>query len=154
MPASKLKELETKIGADEYFFCSPNVFGENNVLYLSIFDIDAFSRIQQLVLRGMIYSDTSHTNCAFCGNPIKSAERSYYCEVCDAEVRECVCPKHSLIFYTSGIKHFSCALGDSATGEKRKFLHDRIREAKLHFRNITPIAEDGSALCPHCGKRH
>ncbi len=154
MSSSKLKSLKEKIEADEYFFCSPNTFGQRDILYLSIFDIDAFSRIQQLILRGMIYADTSRTHCAFCGGTLEKKDSSYECEVCDAEIKECVCEKHALPFYTSGIKHFSHSSGGGAADEKRKFLHDRIHEAMLHFRNITPIAEDGSPLCPHCGKRH
>ena len=91
---------------------------------------------------------------AFCGSPVQKDESGYCCEVCGTEVKECLCEKNELHFYTSGIKHFSHTSSNREMGEKRKFLHDRIHEAKLHFRNITPIAEDGSPLCPHCGKRH
>ena len=149
---SKLKALKEDCGADECFFCSPNVFGQRDVLYLSAFDIDSFCRLQQLILRGMIYSDTSRTHCAFCGSSLQKNGDAYECEVCDAEIKECICEKHGLPFFVSGIKHRSFIT--SGEREKRKFLHDRMHEALLHFRNITPITEDGHPLCPHCGKQH
>lgn len=150
---SKLTALKAKVGADEYLFCSPNVFGERDVLYLSIFDVDSFCRIQQIVLRGMIYSDSLHEDCPFCGSALQKNGDAYECKICDAEIKECICAKHSLPFYVSGIKHSSHKSANDAPDERRKFLHDRLHEAKLHFRNITPISEDGSPICPHCGKQ-
>jgi hypothetical protein len=149
---SKLNSIKEECSADEYFFCSPNVFGQHDVLYLSAFDVDSFCRLQQLVLRGMIYSDTSRTHCAFCGGILQKNGDVYECEICEAEIKECVCKKHGLPFYVSGIKHRSFVVNGER--EKRRFLHDRVHEALLHFRNITPITEDGSPLCPHCKKQH
>ncbi|HOO44419.1 MAG TPA: hypothetical protein PKU69_05035, partial [Bacillota bacterium] len=40
---------------------------EGNHVYISIEDIDSFRRIQQIILRGMIYSDTERKVCPFCG---------------------------------------------------------------------------------------
>ena len=128
------------------------LFGQHDVLYLSAFDVDSFCRLQQLVLRGMIYSDTSRTHCAFCGGILQKNGDVYECEICDAEIKECICKKHGLPFYVSGIKHRSFVVNGER--EKRRFLHDRVHEALLHFRNITPITEDGSPLCPHCKKQH
>ena len=153
LPASKLTALKEKANADEYFFCSPNVFGQRGGIYLSIFDVDSFCRIQQLLLRGMIYADTARSDCPFCSHTLEKTGDAYECRICDTEIKEYTCEKHGLPFYVCGIKH-RYHQSQTDNNEKRKFLHDRLHEARLHFRNITPLTDDGIPVCPHCDKAH
>lgn len=151
----QLQRFKAEIAADEYLFCSPNEYGENDTLYLSIFDIDSFRRIQQLLLRGMIRSDTKFRVCAFCGNEMEKTDTGYECEVCRAEITEAICPETQKLYLVSGIKQYiSAADVERSNLEKRQFLHDRLHEARFHFRNITPLSADGRPICPHCGKQH
>ena len=141
--------------ADEYLFVSPHFYGDRDYIYLSLFDVDSFRRIQQLILRGMIYSDSSHTDCHFCGAVLVKNGDKYECGVCRAEIACRICPQTNEAYYTSGIsKHKSVLYNSSQYLQGRKFLHDRYSEAQLHFRNITPIADDGEFICPRCYKKH
>lgn len=149
---NKFKELTR---ANEYVFVSPTKFGFKDILYLSIYDIDSFRRIQQLLLRGMIYSDTDHGICPFCGNKMNKSENSYDCELCRAEILEQKCPNTNEKYYISRIKKYKSSFGQNENNqEKRKFLHDRFSESQMHFRNITMIDNNGRPICPKCGRRH
>lgn len=148
---AELERLKTKVSAEEYIFVSPRIHGENGTLYLSVFDVDSFRRIQQVLLRAMIYSDTEHSVCPFCGNELSENEGAYECAVCMAHISERVCPRTNEKYYVSDIAKRSLI---SARLESRKFLHDRYDEAQLHFRNITEITSSGRALCPKCRKEH
>ena len=148
---AEFEKLKAKISAEEYLFVSPRIHGESGTLYLSLFDVDSFRRIQQVLLRAMIYSDTEHTVCPFCGNNLSENEESYECAVCMAHISERVCQRTNEKYYVSDIIKRSLI---SARLESRKFLHDRYNEAQLHFRNITEINSSGAALCPKCKKDH
>jgi len=150
-----LKSIKNKIVADEYLFTRSVTYGETGVLYLSLFNIDSFRRIQQMLLRGMIYSDKLHHDCPFCGHTLKKEKTAYECEVCRAEIRNERCTESGAEYFVSGIKDYK-PTENYLTGrpERRKFLHDRYKEAQLHFRNITHISADGEPICPKCGKIH
>ncbi|MBQ7321131.1 MAG: hypothetical protein IJW99_03460 [Clostridia bacterium] len=153
--AERLKDIREAFNASEYCFCSPNSYGEEDTLYLSIFDIDSFRRIQQLLLRCMIYADRTHTHCAFCGQPMKQTARGYECDVCHAVLSHAVCPKTQKEYYVSSIaRHRFHSHTAKDEQERRKFLHDRLGEARLHFRNITALTEEGAPVCPHCRRVH
>lgn len=153
---SRLSELKQEICADEYLFCSPNVYGSNDLLYLSVFDIDSFRRIQQILLRGMIWSDTAHDTCAFCGNTTDPTESGYHCSLCLSAISQKICPETNKTFFVSDILYKDgTKLGEKrTTSERRRFLHDRLSEAQLHFRNITPITPLAKPVCPYCNKAH
>lgn len=151
----KLRCLQEDIEADEYLFCTPNEYGSSDTVYLSIFDIDSFRRIQQIILRGMIYADSKFRTCAFCGNTMSKTDNGYECDVCRAEIVRARCPETGKRYLVSGIRrHISAADIEKGNAERRQFLHDRLNESQFHFRNITPITPDGSPLCPHCGGQH
>ena len=151
IPQSELDRLNARICADEHLFVSPRLHGEVETLYLSIFDVDSFRRIQQVLLRAMIYSDTSHKLCPFCGHELTENEGAYECTVCMAHISEKTCPRTNGKYYVSDIMKRSLI---SSRLESRKFLHDRYDEAQLHFRNITEITPSGKPICPKCRKEH
>lgn len=151
--SSAMERIKQECGADECILCSPNEYGDDRV-YLSIFDIDSFRRIQQILLRGMIYSDTERKQCPFCGSALSETDGMHRCEVCNAEIIEARCPGTERIYYISDVVKAALSASKKEEAERRRFLHDRLSEAQLHFRNITPITSDGRPVCPHCGKSH
>ena len=155
-PLAAMAEAKRMIPADEYLFASPMAYGEKDVLYLSAFDVDSFRRIQQMVLRGMIYSDTARRDCPFCKHALThAADCAFECAVCRAVIREESCPETGKHYVLSSIKQFDpTAERWGEHFEQRKFLHDRYTEARFHFRNITAVTQNGKLVCPHCGKLH
>ena len=152
---SELEGFMSECRSDEYLFCNTEVFGGSENLYLSILDVDSFRRIQQILLRGMIYSDGKKDRCAFCGEMSERTPDGYICRSCRADVREKTCPVAGEKYYVSSLLNRS-ARGeqDKKTAERRRFLHDRYDEAQLHYRNITQIDGEGEHICPVCGVRH
>ncbi len=146
-------EFKRRYHADEYLTCSPNIHGNRRCVYLSIYDIDSFRRIQQILLRGMIRSDTEKKKCAFCSGELVEEQGVHRCHSCGAEIRREICPETEKIYYVSDIIK-SRMSEDSKKSMERKFLHDRIEEAQLHFRNITHITADRRPICPYCDRPH
>ena len=146
-------EFKMRHQADEYLTCSPNIHGNRRCVYLSIYDVDSFRRIQQILLRGMIRSDTERKRCAFCSGELVEEQGVHRCHSCGAEIRREVCPETEKIYYVSDIIK-SRMSEDGKKSVERKFLHDRIEEAQLHFRNITHITADRRPICPYCDKTH
>lgn len=146
----ELKLFKQNVICDEYLFISFETYGKKDIIYLSIYDVDSFRRLQQILLRGMLYSDEKHDVCPFCGSELKKEDGKYECDICRGEFYEQTCPTHNKKYYVSTIKKHNSVNNDA----KRRFLHDRFSEAQYHFRNITPISLDGSILCPKCGQKH
>ncbi|MBO5701056.1 MAG: hypothetical protein J6S71_01325 [Clostridia bacterium] len=111
---------------------------------LSIYDIDSFRRIQQMLLRAMIYADAAHKICPFCGKELADAEDACECGACRTVITKKTCTETGKEYYSTDIKHFSKA-------KTKKFV---ASDAAYHFRNITPVSESGALLCPECGKEH
>ena len=151
--SNSFDSFKTEHPADEYLTCSPNIHGNRRCVYLSIYDIDSFRRIQQILLRGMIWSDTARKKCAFCLGDMVEEHGVYRCYFCGAEIRPEKCPETEKIYYVSDIIK-SRMHEDAKKSMERKFLHDRIEEAQLHFRNITYITSDRRPICPYCDKSH
>ena len=150
-----LTEFMNITKANEYLFVSPNNFGIRDTLYLTIYDIDSFRRIQQILLRGMIYCDTEHNICPFCGHKLENNEGTYECQLCRAEIKREKCSETNEEYYISSIKKYKSGTESfDSYKDKRKFLHDRYSEAQFHFRNITPLTNNGKVICPKCGKKH
>jgi ribosomal protein S27AE len=126
---------------------------------LSLFDIESFRRIQQILLRGMIYSDHQRDICPFCGDSLRYVEPEgdaprYECGKCRTDLFSGICPTAGLPYsYTRIRNHKATAPSDHRTLQD-PLLYQRYLEAQMHFRNITPIGEDGKIICPRCGKSH
>ena len=108
-------------------------------LRLSLYDIDSFRRIQQMLLRAMVYADDSHESCPFCGKSMTQTEDSYECGACRTVIRAHICPESGTGYYSTAIKNF---------------VRKSRGEGLYHYRNITPISDEGEPLCPICGKEH
>lgn len=111
---------------------------------LSIYDIDSFRRIQQMLLRGMIYADAEHKICPFCGKELAETEDAFECGACRTVITKNTCAETGKEYYSTDIKHFR-------REKTKKYV---ASDAVYHFRNITPVSESGALLCPECGKEH
>lgn len=141
--------------ANEYLFCGADLSGGIENVHLSLFDVDSFRRIQQILLRGRIYSDAKQDRCAFCGNEVVQTEQGYVCRSCQAKIEKTTCPSTNKEYYISLLASRPTKTAqEKRAQEKRQFLHDRYSEAGLHFRNITAINEHGEPICPVCGAEH
>lgn len=140
------KEFEYKIflaltdevdsDADEIVRVTPDGIDS---MRLSLYDIDSFRRIQQMLLRAMVYADDSHESCPFCGKAMTQTEDSYECGACRTVIRAHICPESGTGYYSTAIKNF---------------VRKSRGEGLYHYRNITPISDEGAPLCPICGKEH
>ncbi|MGM9642167.1 MAG: hypothetical protein ACI3XI_03045 [Eubacteriales bacterium] len=133
------------IEADEVLAADPN--GDAD-LRLDLHDIDSFRRIQQLLLRAMVYADGKRDTCPFCGKALKRAESGgslYECGACRTVISEETCPDTGESFYLTAIKNFRTKSGKSRT---------ESAEGVCRFRNITPVTQTGETVCPRCGKVH
>ena len=153
---SRYKE---KNGVDEIFTVTH--FDEDylltNDIYIATDEIDSFRRIQQILLKGMIYSDKKREVCPFCGGQLslKKNQNSHQCFDCMLEINEQICPEtNKLYIYT-----------ESKTPSKNLFYGDKLDtddswiyrkqiESAMYFRNITKINRDAEILCPYCNKVH
>ncbi len=132
---------DADIEADERIKVS--VSGEDGIR-LSLYDIDSFRRIQQMLLRAMIYSDSRREICPFCGKELSETESGdRECGACRTVIGKLVCPETGKEYFSTDIKHFRKA-------------KDRCGapEGVFFYRNITPISEEGALCCPRCGKVH
>ncbi len=154
LPTAVFEEFQKSVKADEYLFASADVYGEKDVVYISLYNIDSFRRIQQILLRAMIYADEKRKECPFCGSALEVGANGFECPVCRGDYRELQCPETKKTFYISAIRKQAFLSEGGDARKRQEFLHDRYAEAQLHFRNITPITEDGMPICPHCGQYH
>lgn len=146
--------------ADEYLLADPFEEGREHV-YLSLFDIESFRRIQQILLRGMIGSDRERTVCPFCGRPLvrvgedEGDDLLYECGVCRTQILHLTCPEREHGYVATAIKHLTSAGADARGSVRRdKLLYNRYVEAQMHFRNITEISDGPEIICPRCGRTH
>ncbi len=143
-----LQAFREKYPADEYLFAEPVSYGERDRVYLNLFDIDSFRRIQQILLRCMVYADEGRETCPFCGMPLTRGEEGYECSLCKTLIREKTCAESGEKYFTTELKDYKLP---ARTGGERLFI-DRDEEAALFFRNITPLVNGRPILCPRCGK--
>ena len=127
---------DSEYDADEVVKISPDGIDS---LRLSIYDIDSFRRIQQMLLRAMIYADDKHDTCPFCGKTMTQTENSYECGACRTVIYAHICPESGTGYYSTAIKNF---------------VRKSRGEGLYYYRNITPISDEGTPLCPTCGKEH
>lgn len=128
------------VKADEYLSADP--FGiTDESLYLSIFDITSFQRVQQFMLRGMVYSDESFESCPFCGQPLETLsdeEQGIYhrCPFCKTQIMHLICPEKEKVYHTT------------------KLIRKVGAEGVVRNRNITPVNDKGEPICPFCKGEH
>lgn len=126
-------------------------------VYISMEDVDSFRRIQQIILKGMVYSDTKRDVCPFCGGTLhQDAYRNFYqCDDCMTQIREAVCPESNQpFFYTDNahLKKYAINLSDYRQDEQ--WFYKKQVESAMYFRNITKINHQADIVCPFCHKIH
>lgn len=151
-----LDKIKQNLQADEYLILSPYEEREEDSILISMTSIESFRRIQQIVLRGMVYADTARKDCPFCNNKLTvDSERStadrpvYKCVSCRTEIHTGYCPSSGKPFHFTKIAGLSNRLTDGDD-----WLIERKKEAQMYFRNITKINGDMEIICPHCNKVH
>ncbi len=151
---AKISVAYKNIAADEYLVAAP-MADENEPVCLSIYDIDSFRRIQQLLLRAMVYSDFSRNICPFCGQPLSFEEDDFECSSCRTVIKTRRCEISDSIYYTTHIKNFT-PKAEEYTENTRRERHsfEKQSTAQLYFRNITKLSPEAEPVCPRCGKIH
>lgn len=154
-----LDKFRTRCRAEEFLIAAPA--DKEGCVYLSLFDVESFRRVQQLLLRAMVYADEKRDTCPFCGDALEKDSKplakniSYACGACRTRIIHTACPKTETPFFASTLKGYLPPHLDFASGSKReRLLYKKQLESSLFFRNITPIERDGVLLCPHCGEDH
>lgn len=130
---------------------------EGNDVYISVEDIDSFRRIQQIILRGMIYADTKRDICPFCGGKLEkdSYHDFYQCNECMIQIKENVCDETGeSYFYTDSIPQKKHTINHADIEDEDKWFYRKQIESSLYFRNITKINENNEIICPICNKIH
>ncbi len=148
----KLRAFQRKYAADEYLFVDPVDDRKRNHVYLNLYDISSFRRIQQFILRAMIYADEKREICPFCGASLHKEGEECECTRCRTHIQQKTCSETGKSYFTNDLKGYKIPLDEEEL--QNSYFAEKRREEMLFFRNITPIDEEGNALCPHCGGRH
>ena len=130
---------------------------ERKDIYISMEDIDSFRRIQQIILKGMIYSDTKRDTCPFCGNKLhKDPYHGFYqCNDCMTQIKEGMCIESNKSFFYTDNTHFKkYVLHRSDFKRDEYWYYEKQIESLMYFRNITKINHRGEIICPYCNKIH
>ena len=136
---------------DEVVLASP--LENEGMMYLSISNVDSFRRVQQKILKAMIYVDNKHDICPFCGNKMEKHEGSYECKSCRTIINKAKCPKRKRIYYTTSIRGYTPSVDiDKRMTESNIWLINKEIEASMHFRNVTKIDSKGNPICPFCNE--
>ena len=151
-----LDEAKKTVSADEYLLASP-YSDEGDRLLLSIYDVDSFCRIQQILLKAMICSDSERDVCPFCGkelsqNPLNGDR--FTCRSCRMDIEIKKCPKTELPYVETGIYRDKMTDLPQIPKHIEGYVRQRFIERAMHFRNITKIDQSARPICPKCGCVH
>lgn len=152
--------------ADEYLPTDP--FGTAGRLMLSLTDIESFRRVQQLLLRAMVYASEPEAgddaDCPFCGHPLGALRVTADgwvrdCPACRTRIARRRCPVTGLAYRTTGICPPEGRIPVRRTAvqtvpERGGDTWRADAERRMNFRNITRLSPDGSPVCPRCGQIH
>jgi len=130
---------------------------ERNDVYISMEDIDSFRRIQQIILKGMVYSDKKRDVCPFCGGKLqKDPYHDFYqCNDCMTQIKESVCKEtNKPFFYTDNTHLKKHVINKSSFKSDDEWYYEKQIESLMYFRNITKINQNGEIICPYCNKTH
>lgn len=130
---------------------------ERKDVHISMEDIDSFRRIQQVILKGMIYSDSKRDICPFCGGQLsKDPYQGFYqCNNCMTQIKEGTCQEtHKSFFYTDIAHLKKYVLHKSDFKHDDYWYYEKQVESLMYYRNITKINQHGDIICPYCNKVH
>lgn len=126
-------------------------------VFISIEDIDSFRRIQQILLKGMVYSDSKRDICPFCGGKLVLNPHLgfYQCHDCMTQIKEGLCDiTRKNYFYTDNTHLKKYVLQKTDFKHDEYWYYEKQVESQLYFRNITKINHVGDIVCPFCNKVH
>jgi len=126
-------------------------------IYISMEDIDSFRRIQQIILKGMIYSDSKRDICPFCGGKLHKDlyKDIYQCNDCMTQIKEDKCVENNKSFYYTDNAHLKKYVINKADFKRDEYwYYEKQIEGLMYFRNITKINHNSEIICPHCNKVH
>lgn len=155
----KIHSYKKDYGVDEVI--AVNQFEEDYLqrkdVLISIEDIDSFRRIQQIILKGMIYADTKRDVCPFCGGKLRKEpyQNLYQCDSCMTQIKKALCEETKKPFFYTDIAHLKKHVikkSDFEHGDT--WYYEKQVESLMYYRNITRINEQGDIICPHCHKVH
>jgi len=162
--ANKLDEIDIHqykedYGVDEIVIANQfeEDYLERDDVYISMEDVDSFRRIQQIILKGMVYSDTSRNVCPFCGGKLhKEPYHSVYqCNDCMTQIKELICPETKEAYFCTDNAHLKkYAINISDYKQDEYWFYKKQIESAIFFRNITKINHKAEIICPHCSKVH
>lgn len=157
--AETILELKNEYALDEVVVVNQfdEDYLERNDVFISMEDIDSFRRIQQIVLRGMIYSDKKRNVCPFCGGKLHkdSYQNMVQCGDCMIQIHEKECHETGVNYYCTDISnHKKHTIHKSDFKEDDYWYYEKQIESLMYFRNITKINQNSEIVCPRCGKVH
>jgi hypothetical protein len=130
---------------------------ERDDVYISMEDIDSFRRIQQIILKGMIYSDKKRDVCPFCGGRLHKDPYHdvYQCNDCMTQIKQDVCKDHDkAFFYTDNTHLKQHVIKKSDFKHDEYWYYEKQMESLMYYRNITKINHQSEIICPYCNKVH
>lgn len=143
---STIEKFKNSFPADEYLWANPVEYGKKESIYLNLFEINSFRRIQQFLLRGMVYADEKRDTCPFCGGTLTQTAEGYTCALCKTQITKKVCPEQNKTYFTTALQGYRVP--------KKEIFSDKEKEGIFFYRNITPLSSSLGFCCPHCGKVH
>ncbi|UKI50739.1 MAG: hypothetical protein L6U99_05115 [Clostridium sp.] len=84
-----MRILKKKTSANECLFVVP--YEDSQGLFVSISNIESFRRLEQILLRGMVYSDYRRTDCPFCYGNLEKEENYFICRSCQMQIVDTFC---------------------------------------------------------------
>ncbi|MDE5715514.1 MAG: hypothetical protein K2I42_05210, partial [Anaeroplasmataceae bacterium] len=147
--------------ADEYIICRPYHMIGNQECFISISNIESFRRIQQIILRTMIYTDEKRVECPFCNHQLTQVKQEeeissfYICPSCRTEIHQGFCStEKKKYFYTRIANLPKNRVREEDYAKEDRWLYRQKAEGQMFYRNITKLTNDGEEICPHCKQVH
>ncbi len=156
---TELNNYKKEYGLNEVVVVNPfeeDYLGRDDV-YISMQDIDSFRRIQQIILKGMIYSDTQREVCPFCGGTLHQDQHLgyYQCNDCMTQIKKSVCKENDKNFFYTDITHPMQYVANNPNFEyDDHWYYEKQVESLMYFRNITKINQNSEIICPYCHQVH
>lgn len=135
--------LNDKAGKYDEILSAYPIEVETKHILLSIDDIDSFRRIEQIILRGMIYTTNSFDLCPFCGEKMSFDEKKgeFICFHCRQKIVKKYCDIKKENYFETSIDSFV----------PKELIK---KDAFYHYRNITNYNSKAEFICPYCNKVH
>ena len=126
-------------------------FNDDKNIIVSIKSIDSFRRIQQIILRGMIYSTKNFKTCPFCGEKMAKKDDGVLCSNCKTFIKlvKCNCGN---TYYQTTIYNYHKRDVFSYTKFNSEMEKKKLLETQQAFRNITKLGYNSKCLCSKCKK--